>query len=130
MTRNLFTSVLLLATLPAVVSAFQLSPATTSLSRRLEGISPPSSAEPINYPKRSTVILQSTKEKQKKKGGFDEGLRTKLVSESIAPWRNLRLFLYGALGSGAAVGGFITLAGTLAALTGARTDVDLNTEVG
>ena len=60
---------------------------------------------------------------------LEEGLRTKLVTESIAPWRTVRLFLYGALGSGAAVGGFITLAGTLAALSGARSDLDLNTEV-
>jgi len=62
------------------------------------------------------------------KKNLEEGLRTKLVTESIAPWRTVRLFLYGALGSGAAVGGFITLAGTLAALSGARSDLDLNTE--
>ncbi|CAB9507849.1 expressed unknown protein [Seminavis robusta] len=78
----------------------------------------------------TALQMSSSNEDQKKKtkGPFDEGLRTKLVSESIAPWRTLRLFLYGSLGSGAAVGGFITLAGTLAALSGARTDVDLNTE--
>lgn len=81
--------------------------------------------------KRTQVVLQSTKDKDKKKKSnapFDEALRTKLVSESIAPWRTLRLFLYGSLGSGAALGGFITLAGTAAAISGARTDVDLNTE--
>jgi len=82
--------------------------------------------------KRTRVIVHSTNEKEgkkKKNKPFDEGLRTKLVSESIAPWRNLRLFLYFSLGSGAAVGGFITLAGTIAAISGARNDLDLNTQV-
>ena len=93
------------------------------------------SGQPIrahNLQRQSTYLqMSSTKDdkKKKNKGSFDEGLRTKLVSESIAPWRNLRLFFYGALGSGAAVGGFITLAGVAAALSGARTDLDLNTEV-
>jgi hypothetical protein len=71
----------------------------------------------------------SDDDKKKKRGGVDEALRNKLLAETIAPWRTVRLFFYGALGSGAAVGGFITLTGTLAALSGARTDVDLNTEV-
>lgn len=65
----------------------------------------------------------------KSKKPFDEKLRSKLVSEAIAPWRTVRLFLYGSLGSGALVGGLITLSGTAAALSGARTDLDLNTEV-
>jgi hypothetical protein len=67
--------------------------------------------------------------KQKKKSGFDEGLRTKLLSESIAPWRTVRLFMYGSLGSGALVGGLITLSGTAAALSGTRPDLELNTQV-
>jgi len=64
----------------------------------------------------------------KKKTGLDEGVRSKLVTESIAPWRTLRLFLYFALGSGALVGGLITLTGVAAFLSGARSDVELNTE--
>ena len=68
-------------------------------------------------------------ETTKKKGSLEVGVRSKLVAESIAPWRSLRIFLYGALGSGAAVGGIITLTGVAAALSGGRTDVDLNTEV-
>ena len=56
-------------------------------------------------------------------------MRSKLLSESIAPWRTVRLFLYVAAGSGALLGGLITLSGVAAALSGARTDVDLNTEV-
>lgn len=65
----------------------------------------------------------------KKKSGLEEGVRSKLVAESIAPWRTLRLFLYFSLGSGAAVGGIITLTGVTAALSGARSELDLNTEV-
>ena len=65
----------------------------------------------------------------KTKGRVDPETRKKLLAESIAPWRTLRLFFYASLGSGAALGGFITLAGVLAALSGAKDDVDLNTEV-
>jgi hypothetical protein len=69
---------------------------------------------------------------QKKKasaGPFDEGLRSKLVSESIAPWRTVRLFFYASLGTGALIGGFVTLSGTAAALSGARPELDLNEQV-
>lgn len=65
----------------------------------------------------------------KKKSGLDASVRNKLLAESIAPWRTIRLFLYFALGSGAFVGGLITLSGVVAGLGGARTDLDLNTEV-
>lgn len=64
----------------------------------------------------------------KKKGGLDESVRTKLVSESIAPWRTLRLFLYFSLGSGAFVGGLITLTGLAAVVSGAK-EGNVNTEV-
>jgi hypothetical protein len=67
--------------------------------------------------------------KKKSKDALDESVQKKLVSETLAPYRPLRLFLYGALGSGAAVGGLITLSGVAAVLSGARTDLDLNTEV-
>lgn len=63
----------------------------------------------------------------KKKGGLDAGMRSKLVSESIAPWRTLRLFLYGALGSGAFIGGLINISGAVAKSN--SPDFDLNTEV-
>lgn len=65
----------------------------------------------------------------KKPGGIDEGLRSKLVSESIAPWRTVRLFMYFALGSGAFIGGLITLTGFAAALSKGA-EVDTNAEVG
>ena len=63
-----------------------------------------------------------------KKRGLDESVRTKLVTESIAPWRTLRLFLYGSLGSGAFIGGLVTLSSTAAISAGAK-EGDLNTEV-
>jgi hypothetical protein len=65
---------------------------------------------------------------KKNRGGLDPEVKSRLITESIAPWRTLRLFLYVSLGSGAALGGLITAAGVAAALSGARNDVDLNTE--
>lgn len=61
-------------------------------------------------------------------GKLEKNTRAKIISESIAPWRTFRLFLCGTLGSGAAVGGLITLTGLIAGITGARSDVDINTE--
>ena len=122
MLRNVLSAALLLIFIAASTAFLSPLPVPSLSISRGTVHSPQIQAQPD----RTKVALKSTK---KKKGAFDEGLRTKLVSESIAPWRTLRLFLYGALGSGAAVGGFITLAGVAAALSGARTDVDLNTEV-
>ena len=71
-------------------------------------------------------------EKKKKVGGLDENVRNKLVSESIAPWRTLRLFFYFSLGSGALIGGFIALTGTLAAISNGQADAedfDMNAQV-
>ena len=56
-------------------------------------------------------------------------MRNKLVTESIAPWRTVRLFFYFAFGSGALIGGIITLTGFVAALTSANEDLNVNTEV-
>ena len=66
---------------------------------------------------------------KKKSSSLDENVRNRLLSESIAPWRTVRLFLYFSGGSGALLGGLITLSGTIAAMSGAQSDVDLNTEV-
>lgn len=76
----------------------------------------------------SLVPLFAEEPKQEKRGGLDESVRTKLVSESIAPWRTLRLFLYGTLGSGAFIGGLVTLTAAAAISSGAR-DGDLKAEV-
>lgn len=80
----------------------------------------------------SPLVLHSTSEDEpteSKKGGLEAGVKNKLLAETIAPWRSVRLFLYGALGSGAFVGGMITLTGVAAALSGARSDLDLGVEV-
>lgn len=64
----------------------------------------------------------------KKKSGLDPTVSDKLVAESIAPWRTLRIFMYIALGSGSTLGGVITLLGVIAGLSGSRPDLDMNTE--
>jgi hypothetical protein len=76
----------------------------------------------------SLMMSSNENESKKKKGGIDSATRSRLLSESIAPWRTIRLFLYFALGSGATLGGFITATGVAAYLSGARSDLDINTE--
>jgi hypothetical protein len=76
-------------------------------------------------PSSSPLILFS---ENKKKGGLDGNMKTRLLSESIAPWRTLRLFLYGSLGSGAFIGGLINISGAIAGSN--SPDFNLNTEVG
>jgi Low psii accumulation1 / Rep27 len=105
-----------------VVPSPSLAAAPTSLSRRRV-----TTTTTVTTPNNIVVLFAADKNK-KKKGGLDESVRTKLVSESIAPWRTLRLFLYGAAGSGAFIGGLVTLTGTAAILSGAK-EGDLNTEV-
>jgi Low psii accumulation1 / Rep27 len=77
----------------------------------------------------STELYSSNEGKTKKKKGLDENLRNKLVTESIAPWRTVRLFLYFSCGSGALIGGLITLTGFIAALSNGKEDLNVNTEV-
>lgn len=80
-------------------------------------------------PRAAWARLAAAEGNQKKKGGaLDESVRTKLLSESIAPWRTLRLFLYFSLGSGAFIGGLVTLPGAAAVLSGAK-EGDMNVEV-
>jgi len=110
--------------------AFNLNtPASTQKTtiKMHRGINPLSTS--ASSPRTRTTSLYMTEEdKNAKKGTIDTNTRSRLLSESIAPWRTLRLFLYGSLGSGAALGGIITAAGAAAALSGARSDLDLNTE--
>jgi len=82
----------------------------------------------LYVPSRQPITILNA-EDEKKKPGVDPAIRPQLLAESIAPWRTLRLFLYFALGSGAFVGGLITLSGIAAAVNGLRNDIDLNTEV-
>ena len=83
----------------------------------------------LAQPKSTSLFAEK---KKKKVGGLDENVRNKLVSESIAPWRTLRLFFYFSLGSGALIGGFIALTGTLAAISNGQADAedfDMNAQV-
>jgi Low psii accumulation1 / Rep27 len=75
----------------------------------------------------TSMAVWSENPKNKSGGGLEEGMRNKLVAESIAPWRTIRLFLYGALGSGAFVGGLINLSGAVAASN--SPEFNLETEV-
>lgn len=65
--------------------------------------------------------------KKNNKNNLDSNVKSRLLSESIAPWRTLRLFLYASLGSGAALGGFITVSGLVAAIAKQSSD-DLSAE--
>jgi hypothetical protein len=61
-------------------------------------------------------------------GSSSTVVSNKLLAETIAPFRGLRLFFYGAFASGAFAGGLITLSGILAAMNSVRSDttIDLN----
>eukprot|EP00591_Stephanopyxis_turris_P000772 CAMPEP_0195513504 /NCGR_PEP_ID=MMETSP0794_2-20130614/5146_1 /TAXON_ID=515487 /ORGANISM="Stephanopyxis turris, Strain CCMP 815" /LENGTH=350 /DNA_ID=CAMNT_0040641537 /DNA_START=115 /DNA_END=1167 /DNA_ORIENTATION=- len=74
----------------------------------------------------SLLPLRSTNDEKEEE--TEPGMRSKLLAESIAPWRTLRVFLCFSLASGAILGGLITASGVAAALSGARPDVELNTE--
>ena len=121
-------SVLFLSTLTAAVfevAAFLPSkvvsseyPVASRIENRLDGQSVSSSL---------STVLYSDNSKKSKRGGLDGNLRSKLVTESIAPWRTIRLFLYGALGTGAFVGGLINTSGAIAASN--SPDFNLQTEV-
>ena len=87
-----------------------------------------STLQPSRRALATCLFAEAPDRKKKKKGGLDESVRTKLVTESIAPWRTLRLFLYGSLGSGALIGGLVTLTSTAAISSGAK-EGDLNAEV-
>ena len=75
----------------------------------------------------SLVVIRSDKGKGDDGGEGEMRNRRALVTESIAPFRGLRLFLYGALGSGAFVGGLINTSGAIAASN--SPEFDLSTEV-
>ena len=73
------------------------------------------------------LVLRSENSKDNDGEGGEMRNRRALVTESIAPFRGLRLFLYGALGSGAFVGGLINTSGAIAASN--SPEFDLSTEV-
>jgi hypothetical protein len=70
----------------------------------------------------------SVRGQPKQPNGSSTVVSNKLLAETIAPFRGLRLFFYGAFASGAFAGGLITLSGILAAMNSVRSDttIDLN----
>jgi hypothetical protein len=108
---------------PSTLGRLHLSP-TTSTSIIVEKSN--NNWKPITTKKYSSK--NNNNNNTKKAGGLDENVRTKLLSESIAPWRTLRLFLYGALGSGALIGGLVNLSSAAAVFAGAK-EGDMNAEV-
>lgn len=88
---------------------------------------PKHAAKTSGHERTSTSSTVSVWSEPKKKGGLEAGVRSKLISESIAPWRTIRLFLYGALGSGAFIGGLINISGAVAGSN--SPNFNLNTEV-
>jgi hypothetical protein len=67
------------------------------------------------------IIWQSSSHLPAEVDDFDKD--NIIISESIATWRTFCLFTCATLGSGAALGGLITLAGVVANLRGARSDI-------
>lgn len=125
---SIISVLLLLST--GIASAFTFHPRTTSISL-------PTQSYNINSSRSTKTIVSALNEDKTisdaavtKKGNkrLDSETRKKLIAESIAPWRTLRLFLYFSLGSGAAVGGFINLTGLLAAMNNGK-EFDMNTEL-
>jgi len=82
--------------------------------------------------RRLLVVLNESSDSNsgddRSEGGIDKNVSNKLLAETIAPFRGLRLFFYAAFASGAFIGGLITASGVAAALSGARTDVDVDAE--
>lgn len=112
--------------IPVAVTAFTTSPQKI-FGRHVVSTSPVTVRTINSTPngRRSVSLL----EEKKSKAPFEESVRSKLISESIAPWRTLRLFFYVALGSGAFIGGLVTLSGLAATLAGGgASDVDLNAD--
>mmetsp|Transcript_23029 Transcript_23029/g.51361 ORF Transcript_23029/g.51361 Transcript_23029/m.51361 type:complete len:355 (-) Transcript_23029:34-1098(-) len=97
----------------------------TSRSRLSLNLNVPTAATASPRRRPTTELNQEDK---KRSGGFDKGVSNKLLEETVAPWRGLRLFLYGAAASGAFVSGMFTGSGVIAAMGGVRDDVDLNAE--
>jgi hypothetical protein len=97
-----------------------------------QAVSRTTSSKSSNSPFSSHLILSSsdsdTDNDAKKNKALEGDVRNRLLTESIAPWRSVRLFLYFSLGSGAALGGFLTATGLAAALSHGS-EVDINTEV-
>lgn len=115
----------------------QLGIALAASTIAVNGFAPPSTGISTNQRTVTTRSPISSLHEQKEGDNNDTkdtnfrlapGVSNKLLEETVAPFRGLRLFFYGSFASGAFVGGLITASGVAAAMNGLRDDVDLNTE--
>ena len=114
--------------IPLGISAFS-SPSVSNVFRRHNTVTSDHRFSGKVTTVHSRIILFAEDQKKNKNAPFDESVRSKLLTESIAPWRTLRSFLYISFGSGAFLGGLVSLSGLAAALSKQSPDLDLNTEV-
>lgn len=82
-------------------------------------------------PTSTTTSVMMSLQREREEGtdsssGRKMTVSNKLLAETIAPFRGLRLFFYGAFASGAFAGGLITLSGAIAAWNGLRPDIDVH----
>ena len=109
-----------------VVRGFTPSSSSFSLRRYNGLIASSSSSLTVNALEKSNDDESSSSVRGQKQPSGGTVVSNKLLAETIAPFRGLRLFFYGAFASGAFAGGLITLSGVLAAMNGVRSDIDLN----
>jgi len=126
--RQLF-SITIIAANVSLISGFTTPLTTTSISSPVQRTNNLNNRTPMTaLGAMKSQVPQENESVKKSSGGLDGNVSSKLLEETIAPYRGLRLFFYAAFGSGAFLGGLINASGTVAALSGLRDDVDLNTE--
>ncbi len=118
----------LLLGIPLYISAFS-GPSASSVFKKVNVVTTDHRVSSRVTTVYRRTVLFAEDQKKNKNAPFDEAVRSKLLTESIAPWRTLRSFLYISLGSGAFLGGLVSLSGLAAALSKQSPDLDLNTEV-
>jgi hypothetical protein len=96
-------------------------PPTTSFRRAVVDAS---RAGPSRPSSRAAAATEEVAEAEAAPAAAASGVSNKLLAETIAPFRGLRLFFYAALASGALAGGLITLSGVIAAASGGGVSPD------
>ena len=117
---------ILFAIAAIVVRSFTPSSSSFSLRRYNGLVASSSSSLTVNALEKSNDDESSSSVRGQKQPSGGTVVSNKLLAETIAPFRGLRLFFYGAFASGAFAGGLITLSGVIAAMNGVRSDIDLN----
>jgi len=108
----------------SAMSPFSISKSAFSRSISSLDAKSPFSGEGSNGPfSRTDDLRQSLKNPNP---NMPTEMQTKLLAETIAPWRNVRLFLYGSCGLGALISLLLTVATFAAGASGVRNDVDLH----